>query len=329
MSSPDNPDFSHYQNVLEDAIWNHRGDVDLYTQTLADRIQVEKAHISFFRSQRGNKWSIADGYYPDSLIDEHGIFHSRTRTLSDPLSTLEQAWAKQINTHLERRDPGDKPVIALDFGGGFALSLMRLGAHESFRQPVENGSLILAATNLGYVPTDIPDNSGYTGVARDLKEGGEQGYNAPATDERLDFTQNNQHRVQYLDSDFFTLGSQAVRAISGESLPLTSSIAVINEHQALGHSHIPDLGIGVLSSLLIPNGHFFLATKNGRYLERPTLSTVTMPDGRIVTTDKLGDHPYTQQRRSALELGVQAAHRFGLELIDQGSTYAPFVFRKC
>lgn len=299
-------------DIFEDTAFNAGVEISKYEQGLQDRLSVEEQLAEAYRSTNQNLWSFESGDYRDSF---HGI--------NAPLQGLEREWEFSMN---ELKGTPRNPLVALDIGGGFALSLIRLGRIQRFKKRIDEGDLILATTNLGYLPPTESDDDGYTGVASSMNQLSKSGDNTPRTEEELEFVQKHQDNVQFLDSSLLDLPHQLVKTRSGSKMPLHSNVGLVSERLALVHSHVPEVGIGAISDLLVPGGHLYLHTTNPRAME-PTnaLKQATMPDGRVI--DMQHGYAYYEQRKQALQIGLASAARLRLQHFGDPAS-APAFFKK-
>jgi len=309
-------------------------DVSKYEAYLEDRVLVENAMSAWYRGfDNLNKWSYGDGIYIGSLGGPNSP--RTTWNVDAPLFGEEELWTERIDVSLSRKADSESPVVALDFGGGHGLSLMRIGAQEKYRQAIENGSLILAATNLGYEPSKEADEDGYSAVAKSLNARNKQNVDAQDTrgvghlsrsPEELEFVQNNQDYVQFLDANALELRGSAVTMPDGRPVPLKGNVDFISEQLAVTHTHVPDIALGVFAELLRPKGALHLHTKGPIFIEGSALDEIKVADGRTLEiSDK---HEYFEQRQMALEVGKAAmTNQLGLKFIEDIS-FGPLVYSK-
>jgi len=293
-----------------------------YSKALGDRLLVEDAIIGRERTLQENDWSFGNGDYKDFPQDPA----YKERPVADiPLSSHEQMWAKHIDRSLEQKQNVDDPVILMDFGAGLGISLVNVGAQEKYRSAIERGSLVLAATNLGFYPSEEADDSGYTGSAKALHAGNLRGDGGKVSAEKLDFVQANQHRVHFLDASIPELWNTAVTTATGQEVPLQNGVDVISEKMALWHSHIPDLALGVFAKLLNPGGALFVSTT--KVMHPASFSHITVADGRTLQL-RSDDTKYEAQRKRALTIGLAAmVNQLGMKHVASNDL-GPEVFIK-
>jgi len=176
-------------------------DVEAYERFLHDRLLVEQALTEKYRSKNVNSWDFGDGFY-----SADGYWN-----IDSPIGGgLEKQWTQQIDQLLAKRQDWEKPVVVMDFGSGFGTSLIRIGSKEEYRKAIEEGKLLLIATNLGYQPSDEADEDGYTLVAKSLNTRNKTDTNTLRDSDYLRFIQDNQSAVTYLDANVLELQDSAV-----------------------------------------------------------------------------------------------------------------------
>jgi len=270
-----------------------------YTRMLETRLRVEQAITRQYRQQGDDlgNWSFANGrYLGGSFAWNKDLTYS-----NHPLTSLESLIAKSIDHSLEKSD--NKPVVALDFGGGRGLSWMRIASQPTYKEAIDRGQLVMAVTNLGSVPDQTPDRSGYTGIARSLSTTnridrlyGETSFQT----EDLQWAQESQHHVQYLDANALELSDMTVALPDGTPLPLMGNVGVIHESYALVHTHAPDLALANFGTLLSPGGTLYSqAAMYYHFMHSEQSTQVTLDDGEVVAMDD----SYSHQRQVALVVG--------------------------
>jgi hypothetical protein len=166
-------------------------------------------------------------YHPDRQIGDHKL-KGREVFLADHLQTL-----------LAQRG-GDRPVVALDIGGGIGMSWLRLGG--VFRGEIETGRLVLAVTNLDEI-------SRYNILKNHADQAGL--YDA----EEL-FAKNGD-LINYLTTTFSLLHKQVVTTPGGSSLPLKGNTSLVHEKRSLTlWTEVPEIHIHRVGQLLTDDGLF-------------------------------------------------------------------------
>jgi hypothetical protein len=287
-------------------------DIETYESFFEQRLAVEESLSRQYRLVNDNLWGYGDGLYRSYSQEPEGT----ERGMGAPLSGLEKLWAQRIDECLLKKRGTGEPVTLMDFGGGFGVSLMRVGANERYREAVEKGDLILIATNLGYLPSEEADEDGYTSVAKSINARNKEDRNVLMDADELRFIQENQHRVHFLDANIPELQRASVQIDDGATLPLMGNIDILSEETALAHSHIPDIGLWTFSQMLREDGTLFLSTKQSNFLQRPAekFRHIETADGQTIDAGAGGD--YHNQRRAAFDAGMAAMHESGLGFVD-------------
>lgn len=295
--------YRHHEHVIDATVSNAGIDRVAYERSLDERIHIE----SQLRSLIGHKstyWTSVSGFYGDTPGGR--VPHvTAIEDIESPLSGLEADWARKIDAKLLHRKEQGLPVAVVDFGGGFALSLMRL-ADQKYEDAIQNGDLILAATNLGYTPPQDMDEDGYSGVASSLNavqvpEGKNlfQTRKSQANFERtVEFAERHQKSVQFLDSTILELPDQSLQRVSGEPLPVRRNLDIFSERLALAHSHVPDMAASIIERDL-------LATNGYAYLQNSATQASVVDYARGLNGERisLNSVEYSKRRQQASELG--------------------------
>ncbi len=271
-----------------------------YRRIASQRIAASSVLVDRARNTpSGDLWKVGDGYYGSHFIPGEPGTSSR---YDEPLYGDEEIIDMYIDDALnsERHKDGS-PVVFVDFGAGLGLSAIRIAA--SRRSLIESGRLKVIATNLALTLGNEEDSQGYTGIARILANND----NYSRTKEEIDFIQQNQGLVTFLQSTATELTEISVAQESGNDLTLLGNVDVVHEQMALTHSHIPDIDIPALGRLLGSEGTLIL----GYYLDpHPAYSPrISTNDGTIIDTE---DPDYDQGRRDAYEVGLRVLEFMGL-----------------
>lgn len=293
----------------------------VYRTQLEQRLLIEQAASAQAREEPDHRWLIAHGDYRKYDAPAH-----KKADIDAPLSgDQEGAWSQQIDELLDR-NRGVRPTIFLEFGAGFAVSLIRAG--KQYAAAVESGDLILAATNLGYMPPLGAE--GESDVAAAMRRTTESPfYDGPQWDESdSDFLQANQHRVQFMDANAVELLKMSITAADGETIPLLGNTSLISERFALLHTDAPEVALAALSTLLTDGGYLNIHAKTANSMHGPSWDRLVLPDGREVDTrdDTYGE--LLEQQRTGLTVGHTAIqNHFGMERLED-TDQGPLVYRK-
>jgi hypothetical protein len=276
---------------------------------LGTRLQVEWAIADQHRAANVDVggWPVGQGLYQhwgdnwdyEAPIGKH------------PLVSMETDIANNIGTRLGESSD-DNPVIALDFGGGLGLSWMRIAAQPANKQAIKEGRLAMVATNLGEMPDQSRDSDGYSGIARSMNRRNNldpsRDSRASCLDEGLRWVQENQDLVRYLDANALELADMSIDLPNGH-VPLVGNVAVVHEHYALAHTHVPDLALAIFSKLLNSTGTLYSDAATYYHLMHPELfSRISLRNGKTIQiTEK-----YSEQRRLALAIGSKMLQNQGL-----------------
>jgi SAM-dependent methyltransferase len=307
--------------ILDEAA-NHT-DPNMYRAALDDRLFVEQQVADQARHRSGKIiWPAFEGRYSEVRLSDDYSEENRNPHMNDPLAGLELVWAEHIDRQLEAGS--DEPVIMLDFGGGLSQSMIRIAGQEKYRQAIADGKLLLISSSLGEVPPSEPDEAGFTGVARLMNAmnhgfGEAMDYSA----EDLDFAQEYQKWVTYIDATAAELENMSVTTADGRQVPLLGHVDSIHEQCAVEHSHIPDVAFATFAKMLKPGGLLYLRTLGPNYLSGTGEQEYTSADGRTVRTDAA----YQQQRELAVTVGLAVLPRLGVERITD-SPAGPQILQK-
>ena len=144
--------------------------------------------------------------------------------------------------------------------------------------------------------------------------------------EELDFAQANQHRIQFQDVNALQLPTATVSTPDGQAIPLLGNTSFVTEENALMHSTIPDVTLGIFSQLLIPGGVLATHTKKPNYMHSPPWFSLQLSDGRTIEyTDDLDE-----QRRTALTIGQHLIqHYYGMQAEpEKPELFSPLMYIK-
>jgi hypothetical protein len=293
-------------------------DPERYAEVLETRLHVEQAVADEHRQQDNNyvgNWSVGIGLYDPSTDNDGRLLPLSSQNLSKKEARIADSIAENLQAQTDGR-----PVVALDFGGGLGLSWMRIAAQPQYRDAIEKGKLIMAVTNLGSTPDQTPDAEGYSGISRSMntttKLGHATGQRATFTPGDMQWSHENQGRLQYLDANALELPNMAVTLPDGTPVPLNGNVGVINEEFALRHTHVPDLALASFNKLLNTNGtlHSDAAT-HYHLMEYAPFSSITVENGDVVEMTS----EYYYQRELALAIGSRMLQQQEFSYVVSGS----------
>lgn len=246
-------------------------------------------------------WSYSDGLYyrvDDAEWDKSTVVGKHS------LASTERLVSDKIDAALKEAD-GSRPVVAMDFGGGWGLSWLRIAAQARHRDAIQDGRLAMVVTNLGYTPAEKPDDDGYVGIARAMNIDNvlfEQGANVvqqPARD--MDWVQENQHLVNYVNVGTLELADMTIPLRdNSETIPLKGGVDVVHERLSLAHTHVPDIALAAFDRLLSPNGALYSEASTYYHMMHPPQFRAIVTSGdRTIDIDA----HYENQRRLGLIIG--------------------------
>lgn len=287
------------------------------------RVEVERAVAQLHRLVAASSsdpqvgYSFSEGHYPENFSGQPSVDKDKLR-LDTPLRGVERVIDGQIETLMSTRST-DKPTVVFDFGGGLSVSMIRIAAKN--REAIEEGRLVIGASNLGFVPSSEPDKNGYSGIAKAIYVLGESYDKPPYSNGELDRIQANQDLVAFVDATAEELPDCTIAPSVGNPVRFSDGVDIIHETDAIMHTHAPDLALYVFGRYLTPRGTLFLSAQKANYMQRPTLRTISLNEGREINfyTDQ-----YAQGRRDALEVGIRLLQKVGYMKTYQGMRYSVF-----
>lgn len=283
-----------------------------FARTLTRRLEVEQAIVDLERDGAESDrvgWSLSEGVY-HQLRDAR--WDASTAIGRPGSASKERLVSDKIDAALKEAD-GTRPVVAMDFGGGYGLSWLRIAALARHRKAIQDGRLAMVVTNLGYTPGDKTDDDGYFGIARAMNIDNvlfEQGARVLQYSPRaMDWVQDNQHLVNYADVSALELADTTIPLRDGSgTVELTDGVDVIHEHYALRHTHVPDIVLAAFDRLLSPAGTLYSdAATNYHMMHPPQFRAIVTRGDRTVTMD---DH-YKEQRHLGLAIGSKMLQLHG------------------
>jgi hypothetical protein len=266
-------------------------DPEKYAAVRIDRLKAEQ-------EREGNedlaRWSFTEGIYWGKSWD-HSLPISR-----HPLNGISTSIAHDIDTLLADRS-GDRPVVALDFGGGQGMAWLRIASQPTYRAAIESGRLAMVVTNLGSTPNPLPDWDGLSGIARSMNFSNRIDTTFYKQEE-LEWAQAHEAYVHYIDSNALELGRQSLELTDGTILPLNKNVDIIHENLSLTHSHVADLALASFGQLLSNHGTLYSdAAQAYHMVQGSSHRTITTESGETIQLTE----DYEDQRRIALIVGSQ------------------------
>ena len=224
--------------------------------------QRRAQHLDFIdKSRRGHPdgehlshWPYNAGIYPNNPLgrlpmqpdQEAGILNGVELRGVEP--SLRRFLLKVLE--YKKRDGIDAPVIALDFGGMYGISWIKLAkAMEAF---VKQDQVVFVVTNLTVNPGSVPEEQAR---AARIGRAGDSQYN--------DFFIRNRHLVHFVELDSEGLRGKQILLPKKGRLQLFGNIDLIHEQATLGNSHIPDFDLAELGTSLSPYGIMLLDSNEG------------------------------------------------------------------
>lgn len=273
-----------------------------FKRFLPVRFEVEQALTDAARlgDQSNVGWSFSDGLYR-SYDDFRNT--NDTATGEHQLGDIELMIADRIDGLLNESEL-DKPVVAMDFGGGRGMSWLRIASQPKYRTAIEDGRLAMVITNLGFTPDSEPDSEGYTGVARSMNADNalyKTGANVCTYSQKeMEWAQNNQNLVHNIDANALELSDAIITLPDGNELPLAGNVDIIHERLALAHTHVPDLALANFSRILSQRGVLFSDAATYYHLPHPSqVRSIKGGSEKVISID--GN--YETHRRLALVVG--------------------------
>jgi|GEM_PF-2112049 len=292
--------------VLE-VVKNVVADPTEYQDHIDERVSIEREIAQYYRSSgHEESWDIFEGFYGS---DSHRF--------DTPLGASELAMDIQIQELLARRKSDDKPVVAVDFGGGLGVSMIRIASRH--RKAIEDGDLFLAVTNLGYLPQSESHRNSYSLIASRLSMKRNLG-DSTSSQSQLQFIQDNQSLVTYIDATAPELATNFIIS-KGKQIPLRGAVDIIHESYSLMHSHIPDIALAVFGELLSTEGSLYLGTRRRDDMMRSRLSSIQVGERSV----DLNTEDHRRRIRDGLEVGIHLLQEeYGMRKRHEGVHYTLF-----
>lgn len=289
-------------------------DSRIYQNNFATRVAVEHALAKYYRSStKKEEWGLREGFY--------GADNNR---VDEGLGDVELAMNNQIEELLKRRQGEGRPVVVIDFGGGLGLSMIRLASIH--REAIESGDLVIAVTNLGYTPSNDKDAVGYSGVASVLSSNRRQVGRPTFFQDQLQFVQDNQSLVTFLDVNAAELAAQSITPRGRQPMSLDGAVDIIHESYAVMHTHAPDVALAVFGELLGDEGSLYLHTRERDFMHSVRLPYIQIADGDTI---RLDNQEYVRSRRDALDVGLHLlVDNYGLSNVTNFRSVRTGLFTK-
>ena len=206
---------------------------------------------------KGERWPECSGQYRDY---KHGLVNLRTigpdlekkialldltpPTMHDQLSSFIQ--------DIRSIRPNNKPVIALDLGGGAGISWKH--AAKQLATEVKNGEVIFVVSNLHWGEEEFIDHAK------------KQGSHASA------LAQTEESGVQFVFAPFHKLCNSEVLLPNGEPLRLRGNVDFIHERRSLtSWAQLPERDLLALQGVLSPFGSYFVRKREHPYVYQKDL----------------------------------------------------------
>ena len=203
---------------------------------------------------RPETWPVRTGTYKNGITD---ITPEVLTVNGLELDGMETVIYKQIMEILaaKQRDSISDPVVVLDIGGMYGISLIKLA--KATEELVKQGNVVYAVSNLTFNPGTMPDEEVRSTVT---------GLGHPEYD---DFFLQNRGLVHFIMSDVEELKDIQLSIPNGRSLRLFGNLDLIHEQNALGKSPMLDSDLPDLGNALSPYGTLLLGDKEAKFTVNP------------------------------------------------------------
>jgi len=194
-------------------------------------------------------WQRVRGEYRNFYWNEP-FKNSKQKELSGTELVIKEQVEKILDKKTQVKD--SSPVIAVDFGGMFSVSFLKIAGQ--MKKLIKQGKLVLIVTNRNF-------SSPQQGITRleELFKTGWRGEKLSKQDKKL--INQNSKLVQYLNTDAAELRHQQVMLPSGKEYPLHGNIDLIHEAEALKHNIKVDVDLPLIGMSLSEYGTFFLGSQ--------------------------------------------------------------------
>lgn len=207
-----------------------------------ERFALRNALVA--REKRDTRYSVVDGNYSTERLlpvrnefNRYPRFQWDSRTDPSVLMGLEGFYAKRIRELLQNAQ--DKPVIALDLGGGAGTSWIRLAG--VFEEAISQGRLALAVSNLQPMRAVVDE----------------------AQTETTKFLSRYFGLVNFVTGDSLELTKAHLNLPGGRRVPLDGNVDLVHEKlSATYRSLIPEVDAVCIGGLLSGNGSYFSRNEN-------------------------------------------------------------------
>jgi hypothetical protein len=218
----------------------------------------------------------------------------------DDAVTVTDYMAEYLHQRLEA--PRNRPVLAIDVGGGAGVEFLRYGAF--FMDAIKAGELALLVSSVGSGPLEYMETA--------LRYRDSRGLSLKPVAEAMYLYQRFGHTVTYIQANFqhgLGMGMQQGDKVSS----LECSFDIVHEHKAVtGWNRAPEPSIIRLGELVAPEGVYMVlnADLHGGYGYMNSYGT---------TRDSYGTPDFGE--RMARARGIKAAHivlneQMGLRQVD-------------
>lgn len=188
-------------------------------------------------------WPINTGRYKNGLT----IATPEPVTVNGvELEGMEIVMHRQLMNVLEAKakDQADTPAVALDFGGMFGISFLKLAL--AAQDLIRDGKVAFAVSNLDFDPSTLTEDE----VKKPKKALGSTRYDK--------FFFQNKHLVHFIISDAEELKDKVLHLSNGRRLSLSGNIDLIHEHSAIGKSDFLETDLPMLGLTMSPYGILLL-----------------------------------------------------------------------
>lgn len=234
---------------------------------------------------RPEPWPVRTGRYTNGIADEQTELMIVNGIELEGMETVIHQYVMNVLSS-QKTDNVNKPVVVLDFGGMYGLSMIKLA--KATEELVRQGKIAYIVSNLSFNPSKMPKDE-----IEDLATGlGHADYN--------DFFLQNRDLVHFIISDAEELKECVLDLPDGNNLSLFGNIDLIHEQNALGKSQILDSDLPTLGKSLSPYGALFLGDKDAVY----TVNTAAF---------ELGENNLLRNGVNVLDVGENAHYKVFLK----------------
>ena len=230
-------------------------------------------------------WEKYEGEYNYHIFDPDS---DEIHLYTDKLSETESLFLNYLKETLKHRqynnDP--RPVIAVDFGGGWlALSFLKIIAQLD-STVVDNNQIIFISTTLESLPTEEE-------VQRHIA-------NQKLLQDKVDLVDKYRSKVHFISADSYELTSSSISLSDGRHLDLLNNVSLIHEDYCERHSQVADEDWKNLISLLDSKA---LVITSSRYAQKHDQE----PDQEVAARQKALDKGRAYILKSGLVIAFDEA----------------------